>query len=495
MPSLRFERVMFAYADAAPLLQIDLVLPAGWTAVVGENGAGKSTLLALAAGLLAPVSGRVRRDPAGARVVLCPQSVGASGPEVHALAADGARSAHRLRAALGLDPADLARWETLSPGERRRWQVGAALHAEPDVLLLDEPTNHADVDARALLAGALAAFDGVGLLVSHDRALLDALAVRTLRLHRGAARLHDGGYAGARAAWEAEARAAWDRRAAAQEEARAAAARLADARRARDAADAARSGARRDPRDHDARTLGAKTRRAWAEDRLGADVRRHRAAAERARAEIPEAPPAAGAPAALFLGWERAPRPVLLSLDAEVVRAGVAPLLHDVHRVVRREDRVRVAGPNGAGKTTLLAALLAASTLPAERVLHLPQELPADAGPSLLSGVRALAPDVRGRLLSLVAALGSDPGRLLASASPSPGEVRKVLLALGLARRAWLLVLDEPTNHLDLPTVERLEAALEAYPGAIVLVTHDDALAARCTRSVWSVRAGRVEVG
>jgi ATPase subunit of ABC transporter with duplicated ATPase domains len=62
---------------------------------------------------------------------------------------------------------------------------------------------------------------------------------------------------------------------------------------------------------------------------------------------------------------------------------------------------------------------------------------------------------------------------------PSPGEARKLLLALGLDRHAWALVLDEPTNHLDLPTVERLEAALADYPGAILLVTHDDAFAAR----------------
>jgi ATPase subunit of ABC transporter with duplicated ATPase domains len=496
MPSLRFEGVTFAYADAAPLLQdLDLVFPAGWTAVVGENGAGKSTLLALAAGRLAPARGRVRREPAGARVVLCPQSVDAPGPEPETLAAASGRGASRLRAALALDPSALRRWDTLSPGERRRWQVGGALHAEPDVLLLDEPTNHADAAARALLARALAAFRGVGLLVSHDRALLDALAARTLRLHRGAARLYDGGYARARGTWEAEARAARARRVAAQDDARAAARRLADARRARDAAEAARSGARRDPRDHDGRTLGAKTRRAWAEDRLGADVHRQRAAAERAREAIPDAPPAEGAPAALFVGWERAPRPVLLSLDAAVVEAGGLPVLRDVHVVVRRDDRVRVAGPNGAGKTTLLAALLAASTLPDELVLRLPQELPPERGPALLAAVRALAPDVRGRLLSLVAALGSDPGRLLASASPSPGEVRKLLLALGLARRAWLLVLDEPTNHLDLPTVERLEAALDAYPGAIVLVTHDDAFAARCVDRRWTVGGGRVEVG
>jgi ATPase subunit of ABC transporter with duplicated ATPase domains len=195
----------------------------------------------------------------------------------------------------------------------------------------------------------------------------------------------------------------------------------------------------------------------------------------------------------VFLVYERAPRPVLLSLDLEEVGAGPAPLLRDVHVRLRREDRVWLEGPNGAGKSTLLAALRERATLPPERVLHLPQELPAGAGAQLLAEVRDLPDEVRGRVLSLVGALGTDPARLLASADPSPGEARKLLLALGMGRHAWALLLDEPTNHLDLPTLERLEEALVAYPGALLLVTHDAQLAARCTASRWHVDHGRVE--
>jgi len=93
-----------------------------------------------------------------------------------------------------------------------------------------------------------------------------------------------------------------------------------------------------------------------------------------------------------------------------------------------------------------------------------------------------------------VALLGVDPERVLVTGEPSPGEARKLALARGLASEASVLVLDEPTNHLDLPSIERLQAALVAFPEALLLVTHDDVLAAAVTDTTWRVDDGRVEV-
>lgn len=94
--------------------------------------------------------------------------------------------------------------------------------------------------------------------------------------------------------------------------------------------------------------------------------------------------------------------------------------------------------------------------------------------------------------MQVAAALGLDPERVLATDEPSPGEIRKLALARGLGMGAWALVLDEPTNHLDLPSIERIETALAEYPGALVLVSHDEPFARALTATVWRLDRGRV---
>jgi ATPase subunit of ABC transporter with duplicated ATPase domains len=500
MLSIRIERLAFAYSDLVPLLSdVELHLTRGFTGLVGENGAGKSTLLGLVEGRLVPAAGHVHVEPRDAVVASCPQDIERLPAEASELAERTDRDAGRWRALLALNAGALARWATLSPGERRRWQLGGVLARDPDVLLLDEPTNHVDGACRALLLGALRRFAGLALVISHDRALLDELTTATVRIHGGRARRYPGGYSAAKQAWEADELRARELRADARRAASQATHRLVEARQEHREADASRRGSRRKkgPGDHDATSTGRKIVIGWAEARLGRRVEVARRDAEQAEAAVPEAPVARTFGRSVFLGYERCPRRWLFELDAAVICAEsspAVPVLHGVRVAVRPVDRIRIAGDNGAGKTTLIRALLAAHDLPAERLLVLPQELAPEATAGLLDETRRLPPATRGRVLSLVAALGVDPERLLGSAAPSPGESRKLALALGLGRHAWCLVLDEPTNHLDLPSIERLEDALVAYPGALVLVSHDERFASRCTATTWQVTEGRIEL-
>jgi len=494
---LSLAHVSFAYADAVPILtEATHAFEPGWHGLIGANGSGKTTVLGLLAGALQPDRGVVRRTPTGLTVRSCPQGVEDLEPDVVAFAEASSGLAARLRGRLALDPRMLERWASLSPGERKRWQVGTAVAEEPGILLLDEPTNHLDREGRALLLDVLVRFRGIGVVVSHDRGLLNALTSATLRLAGGVLRAWPGCYDVARDLWEAEERREQETYRAVRAKAHRLERRLAHAleQRSHAAARMRTSKRMKGPRDSAARGAFKATRRRSAEKSWARQVRLVDHALERVRAEAAQYHFERRLGRQLDVAEARAAAPVVLRIDASVVRAGKCDLLHDVHMTLGRSDRVRVFGPNGAGKSTLLGALLDAATVPRDRILHLPQELSGAAGVACLEDVRRLPGETRGRLLTILAGLGVDPDRLLASRRPSPGEARKLWLAHGLARQVWAVVLDEPTNHLDLPSIERLEETLVDYSGALLLVTHDDALARRVTSTRWAIEAGRVEV-
>jgi ATPase subunit of ABC transporter with duplicated ATPase domains len=497
MLSLRAERLAFAYSDAAPVFSnVDLHLTPDWIGVVGPNGAGKTTFLRLVTGDLPPEAGRVRVEPDGARVVLCPQTVDSPEPAIREFARASDGLARRAQGALRLDPREVRRWETLSPGERKRWQIGAALAASPDILLLDEPTNHIDAEARELLIEALRSFRGIGLCVSHDRDLLNELTGATLRFYRGRADLYTGPYDEAKRTWEAEARGREEAYGRVQREERALRGRLGDVRRAQAEAEAMKSSSKqmKGPRDHDGRGMLRKFKVAKAEARLSRSVEVVRRKLEEVSSKASEFHFEKTLGRSIFVSYARSPSAFLFGLDAPEIRAGDKRVLGEVRLSVRREDRIRITGPNGSGKTTLVRALLRGARVPASKILYVPQEMGEGEERALIQRARALPPEERGRVMALVAALGVSPDRLLASERPSPGEARKLSIALGLGQHAWALVLDEPTNHMDLPSIERLEEALAEFPGALLLISHDHAFARRCTSTLWKLEGGEVKV-
>ena len=176
---ISLQHLSFAYENTPePLFNdISLQLSPGWTGIVGANGSGKTTWLKLICGFLEPFTGSTTLSDFS---FYCEQRTDEP-PEIVAHFIESIdRIAFRLKNRLKIQDDWQYRWPTLSHGERKRIQIACALYQNPDCLALDEPTNHLDGTGRRLLIDALQSFKGIGLVVSHDRHLLDTLTQQTI---------------------------------------------------------------------------------------------------------------------------------------------------------------------------------------------------------------------------------------------------------------------------------------------------------------------------
>lgn len=528
---LHFSHISFAYPGSDPLFtDLTLSFSPGWTALIGDNGIGKTTLIRLALGIadlnghtLTPQSGTITPAPGSEKVVnaWCPQETLIQPANLDDFAADWSSETIKLREDLEIGDDWAYRYEQLSGGQRKRVQIACALSLSPDVLVLDEPTNHVDVRTRRMIARILRTSmrqrHFIGILISHDRDLLDSVADQCIFLTREhtssgnvtCAKEFSGGYTQARAALDS------DQNASAHnlDSARRKLSQLENAQAGRQAAvqkaNALKSGRHIDPRDHDARDRHKLAHSTSIDGNAGRASARIVSQVTAARDRVTSATVAAkrytSGLADLFSSVEPSHRRLLVSLSHGVIpwpqesdtesTGGIR--IPDLQ--IGPRDHIALIGDNGTGKTTLAHAILARlkhqaisnPDLPSPPVLWIAQENTPEDVRMALDTLMKLDPKTRGAVLTGFAQLNSNPDHLIASAHEgtiSPGELHKLLLCLGIVTRTpQLVVMDEPTNHLDIGSVEALESGLAAYRGALLLISHDMRFLRACTQMTWKL--------
>ena len=465
---------------------VRVVFPVGWTGIIGNNGCGKSTLARIAMGMLAPDSGTV--SPRGLVVAYCEQDATIPPDRLEDFACSWEQTAVRLRVDLGIDDDWPWRYDTLSSGQQKRLQVAVALWENPDVLVMDEPTNHVDVLTRRTILRALAGYRGVGLLISHDRELLDALAGQCLCFEGVRVVMRPGGYTQAREQAACDTKTAQHQRRDAKREAARIQAEAARRRNEASKSDAKRSARHLDAKDHDGKgriKLAVYTGKDGVAGKLSS---RMDARLEKMRQTLEEAHVDKQYAGDIWMDAEASPRKVLVRMEAcELTQGEHCLRIPDL--AVGNAEHIGIAGVNGSGKTTLLTALM--RMVPDDlSTLFIPQEIGSELAARIMASLHEASPGERGRVLSIVAQLNSDPDRILDGDELSPGELRKLMLAQGILRHPVLIAMDEPTNHLDVGSIEALERVLVAYPGALVLVSHDERLLEKTTDFRWCLESG-----
>jgi ATP-binding cassette subfamily F protein 3 len=475
-------------------------------ALIGANGSGKSSLFALLLGELGADAGSID-GLSGLRLAHMAQEVDSSGATAaeyvlrgdapvaslledlrRAEAADDYAAAaglhaalqetqgyaaearvHRLLDGLGFAAGDGERAVAdFSGGWRIRLNLARALMTPSDLLLLDEPTNHLDMDATLWLQRWLLEYEGTLLLISHDRDFIDATCERVLHIESGHIHSYRGGYSDferLRALRLAEQQALHDKQ----------------QRRIAEIEDFVR------------RFRYKATKARQAQSRLKELERMQQMAAAHIDSpfsfRFPEPPPVSDP---------------IVALDRATLGHGDRPLLQRVDLRLHGGARIGLLGRNGAGKTTLLKSLIGELPLLAGerhssagcRIGYYDQHQreTLDLGASPAEHLQALAPEAREQsILDFLGGFDFRGSRAEQAIAPfSGGEKARLALAMVVWQRPNLLILDEPTNHLDLDMRQALTLALQDFPGALLLVTHDRHLLRHTVDTLWLVAGGSV---
>ncbi len=519
MPLIEVAGLKFGYSNQPLFENVTFRLePGERAALVAPNGAGKSTLLRALTGELTPDAGSVViKKGAGVgyyrqshestlegsvreamlagfgdllairRELSRAQTDAASGERAalehlaelteryHHAGADALE--HRVEAIatdLGFREADLDRdVKTLSGGERGRLELGLVLATDAELLLLDEPTNHLDLDTIRWLEGYLTNLHAAVLVVSHDRAFLDAACPFTFELGQRTFRTYPLPYS----AYHEERAADLERERKLAEEQAAMVAKTEDFIRKNIA--------------------GQKTKQAQSRRKMLDKLERIErpedvwARAARVRFRFAEAPRSGD---------------IVLETKGLAAERGGQTLFSGVDLLVRRGDRVCIVGPNGSGKTTLMK-LLAGRGAEGDRGEvkrgtnlrdgYFDQQLgsldPQKSGVEEIRSVRGdLNVDGAREYLARFRFYADDPLRKVSSLSG--GERTRLALAKLLLEPRNLLYLDEPTNHLDIPAAEILEEALVGFEGTVVFVSHDRRFLENVSTRTVSFRDGKVDI-
>lgn len=489
MKSLKIRDLSYKYPSAAESIfnALNLDFEEGWSAVTGVNGSGKSTLLKLISKELKSEKGMITGNDL---VVYCAQSTEFPPKELEEFMMTYTKEAYKLRDLLQVKDEWLDTWDVLSHGERKRLQLAVALSHDSDVLMVDEPTNHLDRRSQEIVARALKSYRGIGILVSHDRTLLDALTQQTVMIKAGEVLKYRSKFSLAHLAY-GQSLSHKKKVISEQENELKKLSRVVQVQREKVSLAKKRfskKGVSKNDSSQKEKINGAIL---TGKDKNDGQMLQRTVTKVRHLSENINKLSKEYATGISFEG-KIAKHNFPIAVEKNCIALFESTQLCFPRLSVDITDKVGISGENGAGKSTFIRYFVENIDFEHD-YLYIPQEITDKQAEQLFCEISDLNSEAKGELFTIVQRLGSDAKALLNSAIPSPGEVRKLLIAQGLLKHPSLIILDEPTNHMDLESIESLETSLKEYEGVLLFITHDETFLENLSTKQWVFKKSQNE--
>ncbi|WP_323587369.1 ATP-binding cassette domain-containing protein [Aliarcobacter butzleri] len=483
MQHLQINNLTFKYRDTDIFTNLTLSFePFSWNCIVGNNGSGKTTLLKLIAKKIKPESGNIVGNDL---VYYCEQNLDKTPDGFEEFIYTFNSKTFRLKELLHIQDEWFYRWKTLSYGEKKRVQIAIALYQEIDVLLLDEPTNHLDYKSKNIVLGALKSFRGIGILVSHDRELLNTLCTNTVIIKNQNVYSYKSSYDTAIKELNQYRSFLQKENENINKELKKLQKNIQTQKEKVSLSKSRLSKKSIDKSDKDAKekiNLAKLTGKDKNDSKLVSTFSKKYEEQISKRNNIDKE-------------FEKGikienniSKKDLFSfyLEEGSLKLSQEKILYYPSLTINSTDKIVIVGDNGVGKSSFLKHIISKIDLN-NNYLYLPQEIEKNQIKKLYEGIASFDNDKKGLLYTFVRRLSSNPKNLLENRFASPGEIRKLFIAKALLENISLIILDEPTNHMDIDSIEALEKALVVYDKALIVVSHDKTFIKNLNLEVWNV--------